>query len=225
MKGPYYVYEHWLDNQCFYVGKGSYIYNRATAMRDSVRNEKWKNFVGNRKHDVVVKIIKEFEFESDAYDYEEALSKIRLTEGHPLQCERLGNKFTKELREKFIGENNPMFGKNAYENKTDEEMEAIANSKREKLVGFRSGSDNPFYNKKHTEEFKKWQSEKTTGGNNPKAKKVKVTLNNEERCYSCIKDAAKDYTSVVYKLVKTGEEYKTPYKNKKYLEGMRVQYI
>lgn len=225
MEKPYYVYEHWLDGQCFYVGKGSYIHNRAQALGDSVRNKEWRNFVGNRKKEVIINIVKDFYSEQDAYDYEEKLSIKRIKEGYPLQCKKIGNKMTDDLKNRFIGENNPMFSKNAFENKTEEEMKTISKSKSEKMKGKFTGENNPMFGKKHSEEFCKWQSDRTRGGNNPRAKKVKVILNNEEIYFDCLKDASKKYGTFIHKLIKTGEAYKPKYMNKKHLEGMKAQYL
>lgn len=66
----YYVYEHLLDGEVFYVGKGSG--NRYLQM-GYARNRYWNNFVGDRINDVEKRIVKYFENEDDAYIYEEEL--------------------------------------------------------------------------------------------------------------------------------------------------------
>lgn len=71
------------------------------------------------------------------------------------------------------GENNPMYGKNLWLNKTKEEMERIAKSKSEKMKIRHKGKNNPFYGKKHSQEFSKLQSERYSGAKNPRAKKLK----------------------------------------------------
>lgn len=62
----YYVYEHYLDNELFYIGKGSgercFTYNS--------RSQAWKNLVNNREKEIVVKIKKTFENENEALIFE-----------------------------------------------------------------------------------------------------------------------------------------------------------
>jgi group I intron endonuclease len=71
----------------------------------------------------------------------------------------IGKKLSDDTKQKMsvahAGENNPMFGKNAFENKTEEEMQVIS----EKISRAQSGESNSFYGKKHTDETRKKISE------------------------------------------------------------------
>lgn len=53
----YYVYEHYLDGNLIYVGKGS----GSRAVTFYKRNKKWKEIVGNRCSEIEVKIIESFD--------------------------------------------------------------------------------------------------------------------------------------------------------------------
>lgn len=68
----YFVYEHWLDNQCFYVGHG--IESRPKGMSKSTRNRKWHNFCNDNFERVEIKIIEEFDNKKKAEDFEKALT-------------------------------------------------------------------------------------------------------------------------------------------------------
>lgn len=125
----YYVYEHWLDGKCFYVGKG--CGNRAYALYDSKRCSGWLKFCKGRKNEIEIRIVKEFENEQDAYNYEKELSLKMKLDGHPITGIADGNSlfgknngfYNKKHNEEFkkriaienknknLGEKNPMFGK------------------------------------------------------------------------------------------------------------------
>lgn len=71
----YYVYEHYLDNKLFYIGKGSG--KRCFHYRD--RSKRWNKVVGGREKEIIVKIKMTFSSENGALRYEryriEAMSK------------------------------------------------------------------------------------------------------------------------------------------------------
>lgn len=61
----HYVYEHYLDGNLIYIGKGS----GSRAVTFTQRNRKWKEIVGNRCSEIEVKIIESF----DCYEKAELL--------------------------------------------------------------------------------------------------------------------------------------------------------
>lgn len=75
----YYVYEHYLDGEIIYVGKGKGL--RACS---EGRNSYWTMRVGNRINEVEVKIIGYFELEEDALFFERLLIRRRVSEGYNL---------------------------------------------------------------------------------------------------------------------------------------------
>lgn len=62
----YYVYEHYLDGKLFYIGKGTK--DRCLVLKG--RSEDWDNHVDGRENEIFVDIIKTFELEEDALDFE-----------------------------------------------------------------------------------------------------------------------------------------------------------
>lgn len=67
-----YVYEHWYNNQCFYVGCGTL--KRTKDLRKTHRNEKYWEFCNYDRKNIKIKIIKEFEDEIEAHEFEKALT-------------------------------------------------------------------------------------------------------------------------------------------------------
>lgn len=67
-KSEYYVYEHYLDGELFYIGKGT----KDRAINFLNRSEIWKDKVNKRESDIEIKIIAHF------YDnvYAEAFEKM-----------------------------------------------------------------------------------------------------------------------------------------------------
>ena len=124
----------------------------------------------------------------------------RMSESHK------GMKRSEETKEKIRGEKNPMYRKNAYANKTPEEMEIIRKKKSEAV----SGEKNPMFGKnpyanKTSEEMKiigEKMSESRKGEKNGmwgKGKKVICTTTGEE--FDSINQAATHYK--VYKVSKS----------------------
>lgn len=82
----YVVYEHWLDDKCFCVGSGNLKRPKAFGCRKRA----WQEYVGDRRKDIEVKVIKEFETKEEAYNYEIEHHKEMVAKGHPIQ-NLLGN--------------------------------------------------------------------------------------------------------------------------------------
>ena len=70
----HYVYEHYLDGDLIYIGKGQ----GGRAVEFWARNDEWKRVVNGRYGDVEVKIIKGFEDESEALLFESKLLKLNI---------------------------------------------------------------------------------------------------------------------------------------------------
>ena len=181
----YYVYEHIrLDKmEPFYIGKG-----QGERAYDLYRNDHHDAITDKYGHAVV--IIADNLTEEEAYwlerdtieDYVFNLGNGIDIEGHKDYDHALphltnmnwggkggtsGIKLSEETKEKISeklkGEKNPMFGKNAYANKTEEEMETIGRNISEKLKGKMVGENNPMYGKHCSEEAKRKISEKMKG--------------------------------------------------------------
>lgn len=133
----YYVYEHWFNNECIYVGKGR---KRRPFQFKSKRNDIWKNIAGDRYDDISVRIIKEFDTNIDAVKFESELTMRYIKNG---QCIANNGRCGHSL----FGEDNPFFGK-SHSKETKDKI-------RSKLKGKYCGENNPFYGKTHTEENKK----------------------------------------------------------------------
>lgn len=80
-KNWFYVYEHYIDNKIFYVGKGKG--QRAYEFRD--RGSAWMNRVKGRESEIKVKIVAYFEKEEDAYFYEENKIKYYCVQNEKLE--------------------------------------------------------------------------------------------------------------------------------------------
>ena len=82
----YYVYEHWLNGQVVYVGKGKE--SRAVELR---RNNYWKETVKDDFFNLKVVIKAYFKDEKDAFDYEKTLIHRHLKNNQPLTNIEYGN--------------------------------------------------------------------------------------------------------------------------------------
>lgn len=65
-KSKYYVYEHWIDGKMFYVGKGTGV--RAVDFKS--RTKKWLEHVNGRFVEIKVNIVRHFDNEFEAIEYE-----------------------------------------------------------------------------------------------------------------------------------------------------------
>ena len=87
----YYVYEHWKDNKCFYVGKGrgdrAFSYFRSNKEWSKVFNDPFEWYSNCFDY---IKFIKNFEDENEAYKFEKEQSILRINQGHSLVNKSLG---------------------------------------------------------------------------------------------------------------------------------------
>lgn len=94
-----------------------------------------------------------------------------------------------------------------------------------------SGSNNPMFNRKHSEETKKkigsksvnrnWSKHDYVGKNNPRAKKVLIEMQGKKRHYNCLKDFSEEFKELSYSMLKyMAQRSKT---NEKY--GLKITYV
>ena len=125
----YYVYEHSLDGEVFYVGTGSVKTRRAYQLTPGRRNKLWNDFVKERKNEIKVNIVEYFDDYLEAERYEQQLTaqyhknglcKCNLAEGKAkfgklngmYGKERvLSEEAKKKISAANSGENNGMYGK------------------------------------------------------------------------------------------------------------------
>lgn len=187
------VYEHIrLDNnQCFYVGKGTL--KRAKSM---IRNEHHNRVV--KSVGATVNIIKDNLTEEEAYDLErEVIENYVFNLGYGIDIIGYNNNPSKkghltnhsfggdgsssgsvhteewkaEHSKRMIGENNPAFGINYWDYRSEEENNIL----REKFSKLNSGENNPMYGispkeRMNEETYNKWYKkriENSIGSKNP----------------------------------------------------------
>ncbi len=172
----YYVYRHYIGDNTFYVGKGSLgSRNRAYETGDR-RNDKWLEFVGDKKFEV--EIIKYFNSNIEAVKYEAELTK---------HYKKMGQCFANTaIGASLYGENNPMFNKKH------------SNETKEKIRKAVSGENNGFYGRKHLESTKKKIAKSNSGENHPMfgvrgsdsphAKQVEISINGVIHISGCKKE-------------------------------------
>ena len=253
----FYVYEHIrLDNNtCFYVGKGhgnrAYNLDRGN-FHNSVRDE-----YGCR-----VEIIKDGLTEEEAFKLEtERIEDYVITFGYGIPIDgyrdfsnnkyltnftwggegasglKLSEETKEKISEKLKGEKNPMFGKNPYANKTEEEMEIIRGKMSESHKGKQTGKNNSFYGKHHSEESKQKMSESNKGKNSFENKtKEKMEIIGKKISEACSKKVICITTGEIFNSIKKAGNYYNVAKNtisfcckKKYksagkLNGVRLQW-
>ena len=161
----YYVYRHYIEDNTFYVGKGSK--NRAyVTVR---RSNKWYEFTKNGKFNI--EIVKYFDNNKDACDYEVELTQYYKNLG---QCEAnqvIGNKTMLGK----TGKEGPHFGRTHTE------------EARKKISLANTG-------RTHTEEARKKMSNNhynCSGKNNPAAKSISISVNGVIYKANCKKDIKK----------------------------------
>ena len=133
-KDKYYVYEHWIDGVCFYVGKGR---KRRPFELKSKRNKLWNEIVCGRYDEIKINVIKEFDTNKEAIQYETELTMEYVKQN---MCKANGKKYGAS----YFNKDNPFYG----EKHTEETKKKISES----LKGRYIGENNPFYGKKHTKE-------------------------------------------------------------------------
>ena len=165
----FYVYAHIrLDKmETFYIGKG-----KGERAYDLERNDHHDNISNMCGHAVL--IIKDNLTEEEAFELErDTIEDYVFNLGYGIDIEghndydhelphltnmnwggkggtsgiKLSEETKEKISEKLKGEKNPMFGKNAYANKTEEEMETIGRNISEKHKGKMVGENNPMYGK------------------------------------------------------------------------------
>lgn len=132
----YYVYRHYIENNTFYVGKGSK--DRAYAKQ---RSSKWKEIVGDKEFKV--EIVKYFSNNKEAFKFEAELTRYYKSIGQCAANVAIGHGLQ--------GENSPHYGKTL------------------------------------SEEHKIKISKATIGENNPRAKKIAVSVNGNKYVANCKK--------------------------------------
>ena len=182
----YFVYEHWLDDKCIYVGSGNE--NRPHSFE---RNKKYNDFVKNRENEIIVKIHSEHFDRKEAFIEEEKLANYYLSNGHELLLTRKGFKWTEEGKSKFKGDKNGMFCKTH----SDEAKKKISEAF--------TGEKHPMYGngwkvkgKKNGMFGKRGEKCPTYGKKNKKAMKIKAidTKTNEIiKSFDCYREAAGYY--------------------------------
>lgn len=89
-ENKYYVYEHWLDNKCIYVGSGLVKNNRSNPKIK--RNSKYEKLTVGRKNEITVKIVSYFNCKKEALEFEENLTLKYKEIGQAICCMKYGNK-------------------------------------------------------------------------------------------------------------------------------------
>lgn len=170
MKQQFIVYEHWLNDKCFYVGSGTVDRMRYTD-KTHRRNKNYHAFIGGRYKDVKKKIVKYFDTREEAADFEREHTK-QLRENHPLVNIKNGNEPTNEwVRDNLIGRKH---------------SDATKLKMSEKAKG----------RKKSEEEIKKISDarKKYIGKNHPQAKTIKASYKNENFIFYTQKEMTEFFT-------------------------------
>lgn len=147
----FYVYEHWTadDSRLFYVGKGSL----RRAMNKVPRNPYHKNIVS--RYGSKVRLVGEFEDESESYRIEKNLIRRRRQEGHNLVNFLEGGSGAPGRR----GPLHPLFGKpiSDYHKKRISETHRgrVHSEDHRRRVGLTKIGNKYFHGHHHTEESKK----------------------------------------------------------------------
>jgi hypothetical protein len=111
MEGKYYVYIQKLDGAVIYTGKGTgnRRYDKAR------RSNRWHDIVGDRISEVKSEIVKRFDNEEEAYQFEEKLIERYKSIGQSKANINIGRKHSLEIKQliskKGQGKNNSMYGK------------------------------------------------------------------------------------------------------------------
>lgn len=217
----YYVYIWYIEdsNDVFYVGKGSG--NRVTSMKD--RNPHFRHI--RKKFKCNYKIVKYFDNEDDAYDYELKLGLEYKAKGQAWCCYVLGNagKFisskTKKKIAKTLTGNTPWNkGKKMTESQKDKLRAAhlgkkqslesrkrrsaslmghsVSKDARRRISESRIGEKNPMYGKKQSPETIKKRVAKMVGHEVSDETKAKIGIANGKKVAKI--DIASDKVLMVY---------------------------
>lgn len=159
----FYVYEWYIKatGEVFYVGKGSG--NRVVSMKD--RNTYFKNI--RKKHECAYRIVRYFEREEDAYNFELELGLEYLSIGEAKACYVLGktNKFiSKHTRHKIA---NTLKGRPAHNKGKSPSIEARAKMRQAKL------------GKKQSEETRRKRAKALSGRSRDEDTKHKLSISKQ----------------------------------------------
>lgn len=198
MTQPFLVYEHWVNDQCIYVGSGTsyrpYVYKSNNKRWSALFTiEEWKVL----KFDIV-KIVKTFDDRDEAYEYEKQLTIKRREEGH-------------DILSKFNGRSNPGDA-NGFWGKAHTK-ESIEKAREKHLVN-NKGKGNPMYGKRAA--LSKWTYLYKDGV-------LIKEFSSFKKCYIWIKDNIKGYPlKSLHTMKKTGEEYKAFHSRYKKFNGYKI---
>src|SRR5699024_7261455 len=132
---PFCVYEHWLNNKCYYVGSGRLsrpyeyrIYNKKW-INIFASYEEWKKIRNN-----CVVIIKTFDDREEAYEFEKEITIKTTNENHTDVNALNGKSNPKQL--------------NGYKGKKHKKETIQKTSEKRKRKGKSKGKNNPMYGKR-----------------------------------------------------------------------------
>lgn len=214
IEAKYYVYEWYIKKtgEVFYVGKGSN--NRVTSMKD--RNEYFKNI--RKKYECDYRIIKYFDNEEEAYNYELKRGLELKKQGQAKACYVLGNYkryMSKEVLEKM---KRTQFkkGKNFKPWNKGKKMNAEYKEKcRNRMLGTKQSEET---RKKRSESLKNHNVNIETRQKIAKARMKSIlvidTTNKTETIYENISELAKELNicqSSLCRPLKSGKLYRNKY--------------
>ena len=104
MKSDYYIYGHYLDSKCIYIGSNCMTGNPNRAYDFSNRNKDYAKTTRGRKQDIEVKILKEFTYE-ELNNINVMSEEMKLIREYHDKGEALCS------HQDYRGKNNPMYGK------------------------------------------------------------------------------------------------------------------
>lgn len=91
----YYIYEHWLDGKCIYVGSGTY--ERAHHLW---RNKEYNDFVKDKRDKIIVKIFDTVETKEESIEVEKART-LEMMKDYDLFNIFIANNMTIKTKEKI----------------------------------------------------------------------------------------------------------------------------
>ena len=201
MLKEYYVYEHYLGDECIYVGSGDKY-----RPFEYYRNDKWKEYFPDKDdwfkvRNNVVEIYCIVNDRKEAYDIESELTIKRMDEGHPLTNKAVGKA--------LFGENNGFYGKRHSKESLDK--------MREKHLINNKGKGNPMYGKRAWNAFNVKLYYKDIAVKEFKSLK---------ECKFWIKENIEGFPlKSLSRLAKTGEEYRAFHSRHEKYNGYRLEKI
>lgn len=222
----FYVYEHWLNGECLYVGKGS----GKRAFDFKQRREDYKNLLCKFGDEIEVKIVKNFDNEEDALKFEKELQIEHFKNGHVKYCRDLH----------LSPSHNPMYGKRHSEESlekmrkwklanptTPETAKKISQAligRKRKPYNYKNGV-HPWVGRKHDEKSIQSNREKHE-------KKILLKHNGEEivissrlKCIDYCKEKYNISRKIVVDLLESETEFKHKLKRHENADGLILKYI